>query len=133
MHFSVYGLLADLLLLLHLAFVVFVVAGGLLALRWPRVARAHLPCAAWGAFVELSGGICPITPLENLLRRAAGQAGFEGGFVEYYLLPVLYPGNLTRGVQVTLGLLVIVTNVLVYALVWQRSRARHLEAARRHR
>jgi len=132
MHFSLYDLLADLVLLLHLAFVIFVVAGGLLALRWPRATWIHLPCAAWGAFIEFAGWICPLTPLENRLRQAAGGAGFEGGFVEHYVIPLLYPGNLTRGAQVTLGLLVILSNALVYALVWRRCRARALDRARRH-
>lgn len=121
MHFSAYGLLADAVLLLHLCFVAFVLAGGLLALRWPRLAWIHLPCAAWGAFVELAGWICPLTPLENRLRQAAGEAGFEGGFVEHYVMPLLYPGNLTREMQIILGLLVIGLNVLIYAAVWRRS------------
>lgn len=131
MHFSLYGLLADFVLLLHFGFVVFVVAGGLLVLRWPRVAWIHLPCAVWGAFVELTGWICPLTPLENRLRQAAGDAAFEGGFIEHYVIPLLYPGNLTRGVQMTLGLLVILANVLVYARVWHQSRVRSLDRAER--
>lgn len=129
MQFTLYGLLADVVLLLHLGFVVFVVAGGLLALRRPRIVWLHLPCAAWGAFIELVGWICPLTPLENRLRQAAGQAGFEGGFVEHYVIPLLYPGNLTRGLQVVLGLGVIVANAVIYALVWRRWRARSLEEA----
>ena len=92
-------------------------------LRWPRLAWIHLPCAAWGAFVELAGWICPLTPLENRLRQAAGEARFEGGFVEHYVIPLLYPGNLTREMQMALGLLVIGLNVLVYATVWRRARA----------
>ena len=117
---SLYGLLADFVLLLHLAFVVFVAAGALLVLRWPRVAWVHLPCAAWGAFVEFAGWICPLTPLENILRRMAGAQGFEGGFIGHYLLPLLYPDELTRGVQVALGAMVIVVNVAMYAWVWRR-------------
>jgi hypothetical protein len=131
MHFSVYGWLADLVVLLHLAFVAFVLAGGLLVWRWPRLAWIHLPCAAWGAFVELAGWICPLTPLENRLRQAAGEAGFEGGFIEHYVIPLLYPGNLTRATQVALGLLVIGANVLVYASVWRRSGTRPLDGVRR--
>jgi hypothetical protein len=131
MHFSVYGWLADLVVLIHLGFVAFVLAGGLLVWRWPRLAWVHLPCAAWGAFVELAAWICPLTPLENRLRQAAGEAGFEGGFIENYVIPLLYPGNLTRATQITLGLLVIGVNILVYAAVWRRSGSRALDAVRR--
>lgn len=120
MDLRVYGVLADLVLLLHLAFVVFVAAGGLLLLRWPRVAWVHLPCAAWGAFVEFAGWICPLTPLENRVRLIAGEAGYEGGFIEHYVIPLLYPDELTRGVQVTLGLMVIAVNTAIYAWVWYR-------------
>lgn len=120
MDLRLYGMLADLILLSHLAFVVFVAAGALLVLRWPRVAWVHLPCAAWGAFVEFAGWICPLTPLENRLRRIAGEAGYEGGFIEHYVLPTLYPDELTRGVQVTLGLMVIAVNAAIYAWVWCR-------------
>jgi hypothetical protein len=117
---SLYGLLANLVVLLHLTFVVFVAAGALLVLRWPRVAWVHLPCAAWGAFVEVAGWICPLTPLENRLRRIAGEAGFEGGFIEHYALPILYPDELTRTAQVTMGAVLIVVNVAIYAWVWRR-------------
>ena len=119
----IYGLLADLVLALHALFVVFVVLGGLLALRWRRAAFVHVPCALWGAWVELVGWICPLTPWENALRRAGGEAGYSGGFVEQYLLPVLYPAGLTREVQILLAALVIVVNVLAYALVIRRYRS----------
>ena len=90
-------------------------------LRRPRLALLHLPAAVWGALIEFSGWICPLTPLEKSLRAAAGQAGYEGGFIEHYLLPVLYPAGLTRGVQLVLGFLVIALNVGVYAvLLWRR-------------
>jgi hypothetical protein len=118
-----YATLASLVLAVHLAFVLFVVAGGLLALRWPRVAWVHLPAAAWGAGIEFAGGICPLTPLENRLRELAGQAGYDGGFIEHYLLAWLYPDGLTPQVQVGLGLAVVVVNVAVYATVWRRHRA----------
>jgi len=98
------------------------VAGGALALRWPRAAWAHLPAAAWGAGIEFAGGVCPLTPLENRLRELAGQAGYEGGFVEHYLLAWLYPDGLTREIQVALGLAVVIFNVAVYATVWLRRR-----------
>jgi hypothetical protein len=94
-----------------------VVAGGLLALRWRWAPLVHLPAALWGVLIELSGGICPLTPLENALRRRAGASGYAEGFVEYYLLPLIYPGELTPGVQRALATLVVVTNVLAYALV----------------
>jgi hypothetical protein len=113
-------MLADLVVLVHFTFVLFVLFGGLLALRWPRVMYLHLPAAVWGALIELAGGICPLTPLENSLRRSAGLAGYEGGFVEHYILPVLYPAGLTRGVQLTLGMLVIGINVAIYAWVLAR-------------
>lgn len=119
-----YATLATLVLVVHGAFVLFVVAGGLLALRWPRAAWAHLPAAAWGAGIELAGGVCPLTPLENRLRDLAGQAGYDGGFVEHYLLASIYPDGLTRETQVVVGLVVVAVNVLVYAGVWRRRRAR---------
>ena len=115
-----YRLLADLVVGVHALFVAFVIAGGLLVLRWPWVAAVHLPAAVWGALIELRGGVCPLTPLENSLRASAGQAGYEGGFIEHYLLPVLYPAGLTRGVQLGLGALVIAVNLVVYALVLRR-------------
>lgn len=119
---SLYRLLADVVVLVHLAFVLFVIAGGMLALRWPRVAWVHVPCAAWGALIELAGWICPLTPLENWLRVQGGDTGYAGGFVEHYVIPLLYPHALTRATQVVLGVAVIAVNLTVYALVWRRSR-----------
>lgn len=119
-----YRILADLVVGVHALFVAFVVLGGLLALRWPWVAAAHLPAAVWGTLIELRGWICPLTPLEKSLRASAGQAGYEGGFIEHYLLPVLYPTGLTRGVQLVLGSLVIAVNLVVYGLVLRRRTAR---------
>lgn len=127
---NAYRLAADLVVVVHLAFVAFVVFGGLLALRWRRVPWAHLPVALYGALIELVGWICPLTPLENRLRRAAGEAGYAGGFVEHYLLPVLYPAALTPTAQVVLGLLVVAVNGTVYALVWRRWRRRTGPGAR---
>ena len=116
-----YSVLADLTLVVHFAFVIFVVAGGLLVLRWPRVAWAHIPSAVWGALIEFAGWVCPLTPLENEFRRRAGEAAYGGGFVERCLLPVIYPGAMTRTVQVTLGVLVIAVNALIYGVVlWRR-------------
>lgn len=119
-----YRVLADVVLAAHLAFIAFVVAGGLLALRWRLAPLLHLPAALWGAFVELSGRACPLTPLEISLRRAAGEAGYSGGFVEHYLLAAIYPAGLTPRVQLVLGGLVIGVNLLVYLLVWRRRRRR---------
>ena len=109
-----YGLMADALLLLHGAFVLFVVAGGLLVLRWPFLAWLHLPAAVWGAAIEFAGFVCPLTPLENAWRRAAGGTGYEGGFIEHYVTAALYPAGLTRTVQVVLGLLVLAVNGWIY-------------------
>lgn len=119
-----YALLADLVLAIHAAFVLFVAVGGLLALRWGRVAAVHLPCALWGAWVSMAGRVCPLTPLENHLRRRAGQAGYPGGFLEHYVVPVLYPAGLTREIQVGLGVAVVVLNVAVYWVVWRRRGSR---------
>ncbi len=115
-----YRILADLVVGVHALFVAFVVVGGLLALRWPWVAFLHLTAAVWGALIELQGWICPLTPLEKSLRAAAGESGYEGGFIDHYLLPVLYPAGLTRQVQLVLGTAVIVVNVAIYALLLRR-------------
>jgi hypothetical protein len=103
----IYHLLADALLVVHAAFVGFVVLGGLAVLRWPRLAWLHLPAAAWGALVEVSGWICPLTPIEKAWRIRAGEVGYSGGFIEHYLLPALYPAGLTRSTQWVLGACVI--------------------------
>ena len=115
-----YRLLADATVALHLAFVLFVVAGGLLVVRWPRVAWAHLPAAAWGAWVEFAGWVCPLTPIENWLRQQAGQAVYTTSFVDQYLLPVLYPSVLTRETQWVLGGLVLAVNAAVYLVAVRR-------------
>lgn len=117
-------LLADLVLVAHGAFIVFVVAGGLLALRWRWAPVVHLPAAAWGVLIEVSGGICPLTPLENRLRRAAGESGYAGGFVEHYLVPLVYPEALTYPIQLGLAAGVVAANALVYGIVVRRWRAR---------
>jgi hypothetical protein len=117
-----YGLLADAVLLAHAAFVAFVVLGGLLVLRWPRLAWVHLPVVAWGAGIEFTGGICPLTPLENHLRALAHEQGYAGGFVEHYVFGLLYPEGLTRDVQVALGLGVLALNTALYAWLWYRHR-----------
>lgn len=118
-----YGRLADLVVLAHALFVAFVVLGGLLVLRWPRVAWVHIPCALWGMLVEFTGWICPLTPLEDTLRRRAAEAAYSGDFLQHYLLRALYPDGLTRGTQVALGSFVLVLNVAVYAALIARRRA----------
>ena len=128
-----YRFLADLLVALHLAFALFVVLGGVLVLWRRRLAFLHLPVAIWGVFIELSGWVCPLTPLEVRLRILGGQAGYRGGFVEHYLLPVLYPSGLTREQQVGLGLLVCVLNLGVYGLVIWRMRRERDRAGERYR
>lgn len=115
----IYRVLADALVLVHVGFVLFVVVGGLLAVRWPRCAWVHLPAAAWGVWIEWSAGICPLTPLENRLRAAGGQAGYAGSFVEQYVLPVLYPTGLTPAMQGWLGVAVLVVNLAIYAWAWR--------------
>jgi hypothetical protein len=117
-------LLADGVVVLHLAVVGFIVLGGLLALRWPRVAFVHLPFAVWGVAIEIGQWVCPLTPLEKRLRRLASEATYEGGFVEHYLLPVLYPEGLTAGTGLALAALVLAVNVAIYAAVWHRLRRR---------
>lgn len=117
-----YRLLAALVVVLHLAFILFAVLGGLLALRWKRAAWVHLPAAAWAGFIELSGGICPLTPLEQAWRNAAGLQGYEGDFIGHYVMPILYPAGLTPAIQTGLGVAVILINVAIYVFVWSRRR-----------
>jgi len=125
-----YGALADALLVVHFAFVLFVVAGGLLVLRWPLLAWLHLPAALWGAAIEFAGFICPLTPLEKAWRRAAGGQGYQGGFIEHYITATLYPTGLTRTIQVVLGLFVLAINGWVYWTLWRhRSHAGRTSAA----
>ena len=119
---SIYGNLATLVVLAHFAFILFVMFGGLLALRWRWVPWVHIPCFLWGSGIEVTGGICPLTPLENRLRLAAGEAPYMGTFIEQYILPVMYPAGLTRTVQLVLAVGLVVLNVAVYAWVIRRRR-----------
>jgi hypothetical protein len=119
-----YRLLADAIVVVHLGFVVFVVCGGLLVLWRPWAALGHLPAAVWGVSVELTGGICPLTPLENRLRALGGESAYSGDFVERYLMPVLYPADLRRDVQVALGLFALGINVGIYIYAWRQARRR---------
>jgi hypothetical protein len=115
-------LLADAVLFIHLAFVLFVLFGGLLALKWRNTIWFHLPAAAWGAFIEFSGWLCPLTPLENWLREQGRAQVYEGDFLGHYLLALLYPNNLTRPAQLMLGLFVIAMNTAIYLWLWRKNR-----------
>jgi len=117
-------LAADAVVALHLAFVVFAAVGGLLAWRRLAYAWVHLPALAWAAYVEFSGTICPLTPLENRLRARAGEAGYAGSFVEHYLMPVLYPVGLTPDAQKWIGAALVALNVAIYAVALARARPR---------
>jgi len=119
-----YRALADAVVLTHLAFVLFVVLGSILVLRWPRVAWLHLPAASWGVVVEWANWGCPLTPLENWLRRRAGEGGYSEGFLEHYITPLLYPEGLTRELQWTLAALVVVVNGCVYGVFVRGAQAR---------
>lgn len=111
---------ADALVLVHLGFILFVLLGGLLVLRWPRLVWLHMPAVAWGIVVECLHLGCPLTPWENQLRRAAGQAGYDGGFIEHYLIPLIYPAGLTPQIQLYLGAIVVLVNLSIYAwLIWR--------------
>ena len=114
-----YSWLADLILCMHIGFVLFVVFGGLFVLRWRWIAWLHLPAAIWGAIVEFTGWICPLTPLENWLRAQGGKTAYRSDFIAQYLLPVLYPEDLTRDLQLLLGTVVVVLNAAVYWWVWR--------------
>lgn len=115
---------ADAVMLVHLAFIVFTVVGGFLAWRWSRLAIVHLPVLAYGVLIQLVGFTCPLTPLEKALRRRAGSAGYEGGFVEHYVVPAIYPGEFTTGVKLVLAIALVVVNVVAYGVWWSRRRGR---------
>lgn len=122
---------ADLVLAVHLGFIVFVILGGLLLLRFPKIMYLHIPAAVWGAVVEISGRICPLTTWENDLRQSAGESGYAESFVEHYLVPIIYPAGLTRGVQLTLAGIVVFANIVIYGWLlyrWNKSRARESSA-----
>ena len=116
-----YQTAADLLLVFHLLFILFVVAGGLLAIKWRWIAWLHLPAVCWGALVEINSWVCVLTPWENQLRHLAGQDGYTGGFIEYYIASIIYPDGLTAGIQVAMGISVIVINVFMYSYIVYRS------------
>ena len=108
---------ADLIVLLHFLFILFVVLGGVLVLKRRWIAWLHIPCAIWGVLIEFFGWICPLTPLENKLRIEATSSGYSGGFIDHYIMPIVYPSGLTRGMQLVLGVSVIAFNIFVYGLV----------------
>ena len=124
-----YSLLADALIIIHFLFILFVVTGGLLILRWPQMVWLHLPAACWGAFIEFAGWICPLTPLENHLRRLGGEAPYTGDFVVYYLVPVIYPAGLTPLTQYILGGLVVAVNLVIYGYVLYRRFSRKVPSS----
>ena len=118
----IYRFLADLVVLCHLVFVLFAVTGSLLVIRWPVVAWMHVPAAVWGALVEFGGWICPLTPLENWLRLQGDTTAYSGGFVDHYILPILYPSGLTREIQIILGVAILIVNATIYGYVILRRR-----------
>lgn len=118
----VYRVLADVVVLVHVAFVLFVVFGGSLALRWKRLVWIHVPAAIWGALIEFAGWVCPLTPLENRLRVLGGGEAYDTGFVEHYVVPLLYPRDLTRSWQIALGLGALLINLGIYTFVIARAR-----------
>ncbi|MCX5884736.1 MAG: DUF2784 domain-containing protein [Proteobacteria bacterium] len=115
-----YRLFTDIVVIVHLGFVLFVVLGGFLALRWRWVIWLHLPAAIWGILIEFAGWTCPLTPLENYLQRQGGEMGYRGGFIEHYLVSVLYPDMLTRGLQIVLGFAALAVNLCIYWRVLSR-------------
>jgi hypothetical protein len=117
-----YRLLADLIVLVHFFFILFVIFGGVLVLRNPRFAALHVPIALWGALIEFTSWPCPLTPLELALRKRGGEAGYAGGFIDHYIMSIIYPPGLTRGMQISLGIAVLAINALVYWKVIARLR-----------
>lgn len=120
--------LADLIVVIHLGFILFVILGGLLVLKWRRLIWLHLPAAAWGVLIEFAGWLCPLTLFENRLRSANG-GGYSVGFIEHYLIPVIYPSDLTRVIQIGLGFGVILINSIIYRKVyikWYKNKSKSL-------
>src|SRR5258706_11787799 len=121
-----YRFLADSVVVFHLSFVIFVIAGGVLVVRWKKVALLHIPAILWGMYVEWSGAMCPLTPLENRFREAGGGTAYQGGFIDHYIIPTLYPEDLTRDFQITLGTVIALINVLLYTIAFTRRGHRRL-------
>lgn len=119
-----YKLAADLLVLIHFGFIIFVVLGGLLVFRWPRVAWVHVPAAGWGAWIELSHGVCPLTPLEQSLRLEAGARSYQGSFIDQYIVPLIYPPGFDAGIATWLGVGVLALNFMIYSIYLFRRKMR---------
>jgi len=118
-----YHILAELIVVIHFAFIIFSLFGGLLVIWQKWVAYIHIPAATWGSLIALQGWICPLTPLENYLRMQGGSAGYSGGFIAHYIAPIIYPEGLTRDLQVNLGIIALGTNIVIYIyVVYRRSR-----------
>lgn len=117
----IYTFLADLLVVIHLAFIVFVVIGGLLVFRWKRIVFLHVPAVIWAVLIEFKGWICPLTPWEQQLRRVAGETAYTDGFIEHYIIPVIYPQNLSDNYQLLLGFSVLIINLGIYSLFFYRN------------
>ena len=115
-----YQIAADLLVLTHLGFIVFVIVGGVMAMKWSWLMFLHIPAAVWGVLVVMNGWICPLTPWENQLRNLAGQEGYSSGFIEHYIIPLIYPSGLTRDMQIILGLFILTINLFVYGFIIYR-------------
>lgn len=120
----IHRFLADAILVLHLGFILFVVLGGFLVLRWPRLVWLHVPAFAWGAAIEFGGWVCPLTPLEKSLRELGGEVAWSGGFIEHYVTALIYPDGLTRNIQFLIGAAVLAINAAIYLRLWKRGRAR---------
>lgn len=118
----IYRLAADAVVIIHLAFIIFVVCGGFLAWKWHRLAWVHLPAAVWGALIEFARWTCPLTPLENKLRSLAGETGYQGGFIEHYLIPIIYPARLTVGMMLIMGTSIVLLNAFAYTVYFRRQR-----------
>ena len=119
----IYRIAADLVVLIHFGFILFVMAGGFFVIKWHKISFLHIPAVIWGILIEFTGWICPLTPLENKFRQAGGEAGFSGGFIDKYIVSLIYPDELTRGVQILLGFAVIVINVSIYGYLLHKRKA----------
>ena len=117
----IYRLTADFVVLIHLAFILFAAFGGLLVLKYHRCSLIHIPALVWAVLISFAGWVCPLTPLENWLRERGGLLGYETSFIEHYILPVIYPGELTRSMQIFFGLLVLVINLVIYGYRFLKS------------
>ena len=115
-----FRLIADTLVVAHLCFILFVVVGGFLAWRWRKIAWVHLPVACWGVLIEFSGWVCPLTPLENHFRQLAGEVGYDGGFIEHYVIPVIYPAHLAVETQTVIGIVVLLLTCFAYSVYFIR-------------